>query len=135
MNKIIIIGNLGNDPTLGVTQNGHDVYRFRVASHRSYTKSNGTKADETEWFSCSAFGATGERCNQLLYKGRQVYIEGRINGSAYIDRSGQPQYSLNVNVERFQALGPRSAEPQFPAPQHAAAAVNETDEEFEEDPF
>lgn len=126
MNKVIIIGNMGNDPEHAVTPNGYDVYHFRVASHRSYTKPDGTRTDDTEWFSCSAFGTLGERCRQLLRKGRQVYVEGRIGGSSYIDRNGQSRHSLNVTVKDFVALGPRDFEPNGTTHQYTTAATSAT---------
>ena len=107
MNKITIIGHLGTDPKIFVPQNGSKVCRFRIASNRSFTKADGTAVQETEWFSCSAFGATGERCNQMLRQGHQAYIDGSVSGSSYIDREGNSRHNLNVIVNSFMALGPK----------------------------
>ena len=143
MNRITIIGHLGTEPKISLPPNGNKVCRFRIASNRKYTRPDGTEAQQTEWFSCSAFGATGERCHHMLAVGRQAYIEGSISGSSYLDQAGNPRHSLNVVVHTFMALGPKEATPttagkavateiqpngHHPSPD---AAV----EDYEEDPF
>ena len=105
MNKTIVIGNVGQEPEGRYTPNGTYVSNFSVASNRRYKMGNGETREEVEWFRVSAFGKLGEICNQYLTKGRQVYVEGRLSGSAYIDRDGQPRYSLNLNANEVQFLG------------------------------
>ena len=111
MNKIIIIGYLGSNPKMGVSANGTTVCRFRIASNRNHTKADGTTVQQTEWFSCRAFSAMAQRCNQMLRQGRQAYVEGTLGSSSYIDRDGNPRHSLNVVVQEFFALSPRESIP------------------------
>ena len=110
MNKLSIIGNLGNDPVMERKSNGKDVCRFRVADNNNYTREDGTKVQETEWFNCNAYDATAKRCMDMLRKGRQVYIEGRLSVSPYTGRDNTPQANANVFVLSFLALetGPES---------------------------
>ena len=107
MNKIIVIGNLGNDPEMRYTPNGQSVTSFNIASNRRYRTADGEQREETEWFRCSAFGRLGETCNQYLTRGQQVYVEGRLRGRSYTDRDGQPRYSLDIMLTDMQMLGRR----------------------------
>ena len=111
MNKMLIIGYLGTDPEMHQTPNGTNVCRFRIASNRNYTKADGAKEQETEWFNCSAFGAMGDSCFQMLQKGKLAYVEGRFSGSIYTDREGNPHNSNNIVVQQFQALSPSGRRP------------------------
>lgn len=107
MNKIIVIGHLGNDPEMRYTPNGQSVTNFNVASSRRYRTADGEQREETEWFRVSAFGRLADVCNQYLAKGRQVYVEGRLRGRSYTDRDGQPRYSLDITATEMQMLGRR----------------------------
>ena len=107
MNKVTIIGNLGTDPEMRYTPNGQSVTQFSVATNRRYRTADGEQREETEWFRVSAFGRLADICNQYLTKGQQVYIEGRIKGSAFMGRDGQPRYSLEVSASEMQMLGRR----------------------------
>jgi single-strand DNA-binding protein len=110
MNKIIVIGNLGQDPTMRYTPSGQMVTSFSVASnHRSRTAS-GEQKEETEWFNCSAFGKLAETCNQYLSKGQQVYVEGRLSSRTYQTPGGETRQSLDVRVSDVQFLGSRVGE-------------------------
>ena len=107
MNKIIVIGNLGNDPEMRYTPNGQSVTSFNIASNRRYRTADGEQREETEWFRCSAFGRLADVCNQYLTRGQQVYVEGRLRGRSYTDRDGQPRYSLDIMLTEMQMLGRR----------------------------
>ena len=107
MNKIIVIGHLGADPEMRYTPNGQSVTSFNIASSRRYRTADGEQREETEWFRVNAFGRLADICNQYLAKGRQVYVEGRIKGSAFTGRDGQPRYSLDINANEVQFLGGR----------------------------
>ena len=96
MNKIIIIGNLGQDPEMRYTTAGHEVTNISVASNRRYKTSSGETRDETQWFRVSAFGRLAQIAAEHLHKGRQVCIEGRLTVHAYTDREGQPRASADV---------------------------------------
>ncbi len=107
MNKIIVIGNLGNDPEMRYTPNGQSVTSFNIASNRRYRTADGEQREETEWFRCSAFGRLADVCNQYLTRGQQIYVEGRLRGRSFTDRDGQPRYSLDITLTEMQMLGRR----------------------------
>src|SRR5450759_5866913 len=75
---IIIVGNVGRDPEMRYTPSGQAVTSFSVATNRQYTNSNAETVKETIWFRVSAWGKTGETCNQYLKKGSKVLVEGRL---------------------------------------------------------
>lgn len=76
---IILAGNLGRDPELRYTPSGQAVANFSIATNRQYTSGDGEKVKETTWFRITAWGKTGEVCNQYLTKGSKVLVEGRLN--------------------------------------------------------
>jgi len=84
--KIIIAGNLGRDPEMRVTPSGVAVCNLSVATNRQYTKDSGEKVKETLWFRVSVWGKMAEACGEYLSKGRQVLIEGMLQG----DDRGNP---------------------------------------------
>ena len=79
LNKVLLIGRLGHDPEMRYTPSGKPLTKFRMASDRSWTTTDGEKKSETEWFNVVAWGKLAEICNQYLKKGKQVYIEGRLH--------------------------------------------------------
>jgi len=112
MNKIIVIGNLGQDPAMRYTPQGQPVVSFSVASNRKYTTQAGEQREETEWFACQAWGKLAETCNQYLTKGKQVYVEGRLKSRTYQTQAGETRHSNDINVTEVQFLGtaPQSQE-------------------------
>lgn len=107
INKAIIIGNLGNDPELRETQGGSAVCNLRIATTRSYTKGGqgGERVEETEWHSVVVFGRQAESAAQYLTKGRQVYVEGRLQTREYDDKDGVKRRSTEIVAETVQFLG------------------------------
>ena len=107
MNKIIIIGNLGQDPEMRYSTSGNPMTGFSIASNRSYTTAAGERREETEWFNCTAFGRLADTCNQYLTRGQQVYVEGRLRSREYTRRDGASGFSLDVTVTEVHFLGRR----------------------------
>jgi single-strand DNA-binding protein len=108
INKVILIGNLGRDPELRYTQGGTAVATLNIATTRSYTKTNSNeRVEETEWHRVVVWGKQAEFCNQYLTKGRQVYVEGRLQTRNYEDKDGVKRYSTEVIAETVQFLGGR----------------------------
>ena len=106
VNKAIIVGNLGRDPEMRSTQSGSQVANFSVATSRQYSDSNGQRQEETEWHRIVAFGRLAEICGQYLRKGKQVYIEGRIQTRSWDDKeTGQKKYMTEIVAEQMQMLG------------------------------
>jgi single-strand DNA-binding protein len=124
VNKAIIVGNLGRDPEMRSTQNGTQIANFSVATSRRYNNREGQMQEETEWHRVVAFGRLAEICGQYLHKGKQVYIEGRIQTRSWEDDSGQKKYMTEIVANEMQMLGSRGDAPSadFGSPPPAAAS-------------
>jgi single-strand DNA-binding protein len=106
VNKVILVGNLGRDPELRYTQNGTAVCQLNVATTRAYTNRNtNNRVEETEWHRVVVWGKQGEHCNQYLSKGRQVYVEGRLQTRNYEDKEGIKRYTTEIVADTVQFLG------------------------------
>src|SRR5215469_17290271 len=104
LNKIMLIGNLGRDPELNVTQEGTPVTKFTLAVNR-YTKSNaGEREKETEWFNIVAWRQLAEICERYLHKGSKVYIEGRLQTRKYTDRNGVERTAIDLIANDMKML-------------------------------
>jgi single-strand DNA-binding protein len=106
VNKVILIGNLGKDPEMRYTQSGTAVANFTLATTDSWTK-DGETNERTEWHNIVAWARLAEICGQYLTKGRQVYIEGRIQTRKWEDRDGNTRYTTEVVAQNMQMLGSR----------------------------
>ena len=115
VNKAIIVGNLGRDPEMRATQSGTQVANFTVATSRAYNDSNGQRQVETEWHRVVAFGRLAEICGQYLHKGKQVYIEGRLQTRSWEDQQGQKRYTTEVVARDMQMLGRVGDAPDVPS--------------------
>jgi single-strand DNA-binding protein len=110
INKVIIIGRLGNDPEVRYTPSGAAVTKFSVATSEEWKdKNSGEKKERTEWHRITAWGKLGELCGEYLAKGRQVYVEGRLQTSSYEDKEGVKRYSTEIVASDVQFLSPREA--------------------------
>ena len=111
--KIIIAGNLGNDPEMRYTPDGTPVTNLSVPTNRRWNSTDGTQNEETVWFRVTAWRQLAETCNQYLSKGRQVLVEGRLrpdeNGGPRIwtGNDGQPRASFEVTALTVKFLGGR----------------------------
>jgi len=105
VNKAIIVGNLGRDPELRYTQAGQPVAQLSVATTRAYTNKQNERIEDTEWHRIVVWGKQAEHCNNYLAKGRQVYVEGRIQTRSYEDKEGIKRYSTEVIADSVQFLG------------------------------
>ena len=101
LNKIMIIGNLGGDPEMRYTPNGTPVTSFSVAVNRSYTRQDGERAEETEWFRVSAWRQLAEQANQYLAKGRLAYVEGRLRSRTFQGNDGQTRFVNEIDANQI----------------------------------
>ena len=108
VNKVILVGNLGANPEMRFTQGGQAVANLRLATSERYTDKSGQKQETTEWHRVVAFGKLAEICGQYLTKGRQIYVEGRIQTRQWQDQQGQKRYSTEIVMTNMQMLGNRS---------------------------
>ncbi len=104
LNKVMIIGNVGGEPEMRFTPNGHPVTSFKVATNWNYTTPEGERKQETEWFNVIAWNRLAEQCNQYLNKGRLVYVEGRLRTRNWDDQEGQKHYRTEVIASRVTFL-------------------------------
>ena len=105
VNKVILVGRLGQDPELRYTPSSIAVCNFSVATNESWTDKQGQKQERTEWHRVVVWSKLAELCNQYLAKGRQVYIEGRMQTRQWQDQSGQTRYTTEVQAQTVQFLG------------------------------
>jgi single-strand DNA-binding protein len=126
LNKVMIIGNVGRDPEMRYTPGGAAVTSFSVAVSRRWTTPENEVRDETEWFNVVAWNKLAETCNQLITKGRKVYIEGRLQTRSWEGQDGQKKYRTEVIAGTMLLLdnrpqggvgpgGQRDADPGFPS--------------------
>ena len=108
VNKVILIGNLGQDPEMRSTGSGIAVCNLRIATSRRAKSRDGNWEDQTEWHSVVVFGRTAENVNQYCRKGKQLFIEGRLQTRSWDDqKSGQKRYKTEVVADTVQFLGGR----------------------------
>jgi single-strand DNA-binding protein len=111
VNKVILVGNLGRDPEVRSTPGGQRVANFSVATSRAWTSQDGQKQEKTEWHNIVAWGKLADICERYLTKGKQIYIEGRLETRSWQDKeSGQTKYRTEVICETMQMLGRAGAD-------------------------
>ena len=108
INKAILIGRLGSDPEVRYTPSGVAVANFSVATSEEWKdKDSGEKKERTEWHRIVAWRRLGEICGEYLSKGKQVYVEGRIQPRSWEDRDGNKKYTTEIIANDIQFLGSR----------------------------
>jgi len=132
LNKVMIIGNVGNDPEMRFTPNGNPVTSFRVATNWVYTTPEGERKQETEWFAVVAWNKLAEQCNQFLSKGRLVYIEGRLRTRSWESQEGQRRYRTEIIANRVTFL---DRQPSVPLPEERVDEAGVGEPEPNDIPF
>jgi single-strand DNA-binding protein len=108
VNKVILIGNLGRDPEVRSTPSGQPVASFTLATSRRWKDKNGQRQEQTEWHQIVVWGKQAEIAGQYLTKGKQIFLEGRLQTRSWDDRqTGEKRYRTEVVCENFQMLGSR----------------------------
>ena len=110
INKAILIGRLGGDPEVRYTPSGVAVANFNIATSEEWKdKDTGEKKERTEWHRIVAWRKLGEICGEYLSKGKQVYVEGRIQTRSWDDRDGNKRYTTEIIATDIQFLGAKDA--------------------------
>lgn len=110
VNKVILVGRLGRDPEIRYTQDGQAVVNFPIATSMEWRdKATGEKREKTEWHRIVAFRKLGEICGEYLSKGKQVYIEGRLQTRSW-EQDGITRYITEVVANDMQMLGAKGAD-------------------------
>lgn len=104
VNKVILVGNLGNDPDVKYTQGGTAITTLSVATTSQFKDREGNRQEKTEWHRVKLFGKLGEIAGEYLKKGRQVYIEGRLEYGSY-EKDGQKHYTTDIIADEMQMIG------------------------------
>ena len=107
LNKVMLIGNLGRDPEVRESASGVKVGNLNVATTDRRRNADGEWSEVTEWHRVVVFGRTAENCEQYLSKGRQVYVEGRLQTRKWTDKDGIDKYSTEVVADTVQFIGSR----------------------------
>ena len=118
VNKVTLVGNLGGDPEVRQTKSGN-VCNLRIATSHGKKAADGSWSNETEWHTVVVFGRDADNCQKFLAKGRQVYIEGRIQSRDYVNRDGQNRRSFEIVANRVVFLSSERSEPRKAAPARA----------------
>ena len=105
VNKVILVGRLGADPEMKYTSTGLGVCRFNLATTERWTGKDGQKQERTEWHRIVVWAKLGELCNEYLRKGRQAYVEGRLQTRSWEDKEGNKKYTTEVVANTVQFLG------------------------------
>lgn len=105
VNKAIVVGNLGIDPQLKKTASGNSVCNFSLATNEAWTGKDGTKNERTEWHRIVVWGPQADACAKYLAKGRQVYVEGRIQTRQWTDKEGNERYTTEIVANQVTFLG------------------------------
>ncbi|MGE4365950.1 single-stranded DNA-binding protein [Thermomonas sp.] len=104
VNKVILVGNLGNDPDVKYTQGGMAITTLSVATTSVRKDRDGNPQEKTEWHRVKLFGKLGEIAGEYLKKGRQVYIEGRLEYGSY-EKDGVKHYTTDIIADEMQMIG------------------------------
>lgn len=110
VNKVIIVGRLGTDPEVKTVGQGQTVTRLSIATSENWTDKQGQKQERTEWHRIVVWGRLAEICGKHLSKGRQVYVEGRLQTRSWEDQQGQKRYTTEIVANTVQFLGAASGE-------------------------
>ena len=109
LNKVTLIGNLGNDPEVRSTTGGNRVATFSLATSRSWNDASGSKQEKTEWHRCVVWNTKSSQLADIVEKyvkkGDKLYVEGRIEYRQWQDKDGQTRYSTEINVRELMMLG------------------------------
>ena len=107
LNKVLLIGNLGADPELSYTQSSQAVLKLRLATNESFMNKTGERQERTEWHRVVVWGKRAEALSKFLVKGRQLYIEGRLQTRRWDDKEGVKHTSVEVVANEMMMLGER----------------------------
>ncbi len=105
VNKVILVGHLGTDPELRYTQSGSPVTNFRLATNERWTGQDGQANERTTWHNIVVWGKQAEIAHKYLSKGREIYLEGRIQTREYDDKEGNKKTAFEIVLSSLQFLG------------------------------
>jgi single-strand DNA-binding protein len=110
VNKVILVGNLGNDPEVRYMPNGNAVANLSLATSESWKDQQGQMQERTEWHKLTMYRRLAEVAGEYLRKGSQIYVEGKLQTRKWQDQQGQDRYTTEIIVDQMQMLGGRMQE-------------------------
>ena len=108
VNKVILVGNLGNDPEVRYMPNGNAVANLSLATSESWKDQQGQVQERTEWHRLTMYRRLAEIAGEYLKKGSQIYVEGKLQTRKWQDQQGQDKYTTEIIVDQMQMLGGRN---------------------------
>jgi single-strand DNA-binding protein len=136
VNKVILVGNLGKDAELRYTPGGTAVATLRLATTDRFKDKDGQWKEQTEWHTVVIWDKTAESLAEYLRKGKQIYVEGRLQTRSWDDREGKKRYSTEIRGDRLVLLGGRGPQAEREEPASPAEPARETAEITDDDiPF
>ena len=137
VNKVIIMGVLGNAPDLKTAGNGNAIVNFSLATSESWRdKQSGEKKENTQWHRCVAYGKLGEIIAQYAGKGDKLYVEGKLNTREWQDKDGNKRQTTEIVVEDMQLMGNKPQGQPVQQPQRQPAQQQSAADDFDDDiPF
>lgn len=133
VNKVIIVGNLGNDPEVSATQNGGTVVKLSVATSDSWKdKNTGQTQERTEWHKIVLFNRLADVAAEYLSKGSKVYLEGKVQTRKWQDQSGQDRYTTEIIGNVLQMLDSKKSDD---APKQKQEFAKDKKEDLDDIPF
>ncbi|MCK5606736.1 single-stranded DNA-binding protein [Candidatus Pacearchaeota archaeon] len=137
VNKVILVGNLGRDPEVRYTKAGQAVASFSLATSEKWTGKDGNKEEKTEWHKIIAWGKLGEVCGEYLNKGKQIYIEGRLQTREWEDKEGVKHHTTEIVANNMTMLGQAGSGSQSSSsgaqPSSGAQGSSRGQDDFEDD--
>ena len=136
LNKVMLIGHLGDEVKMHHFEGGGCIGRFPLATNESYTnKSTGEKISSTEWHNIVVRNKAAELCQKYLSKGDKVYIEGKIKSRKWTDDSGNERYMTEINTDVFTFLNNKNEDKQLNSSENESNEVNDSDINNQDLPF
>lgn len=132
VNRVTLIGNLGKDPEVRFTKTGTAVASFSIATTEKWTNKEGNKEEKTEWHRIVAWGKLGEICGEYLNKGKQVYIEGKLQTRQWDDKEGVKHYTTEIVASQMVMLGHADGGHEQGS-QHSSSSGHGSADDFEDD--
>ncbi|MCO6498685.1 MAG: single-stranded DNA-binding protein [Chitinophagaceae bacterium] len=109
-NKVQLIGNIGKAPEFRTFESGKKMAKFSLATNETYRNSNGDRVTETQWHNIIAWGKVAEIAEEILDKGTEVAIEGKLTNNSYVDKNGVKRYFTQVQANQLLLVGKKSGE-------------------------
>jgi single-strand DNA-binding protein len=110
VNKVMVLGRLGQDPELKHTPTGASVCNFSMATTESWKDKAGTKQERTEWHKVVVWGKVADLCGQYLSKGKQAFVEGKLQTRSWENKEGVKMYTTEINAMSVQFIGGQSGD-------------------------